>query len=218
MSNTVVGFTIQIDGIQSINQLNSEINQTKEAMNALDISTEEGRKEFEQLSQTLGKMTAQQKALRKAQDDVNKSFLEESSLGDYDKASAKLNKLRKEFKNAALDGSKSADQLDRMQKEIQQLDKTLKNVDGQVGQFQRNVGNYPKTFSRVTRSLTQAIPGFEAFSSTLKDGEGRFSGFGKALIGGFVAFQAVKLVGQAMKRLDEFISKINETKEVVANF
>jgi hypothetical protein len=218
MANTVVGFTIQIDGIQSINQLNSEINQTKEAMNALDISTEEGRKEFEQLSQTLGKMTAQQKALRKAQDDVNKSFLEESSLGAYDKASAKLNKLRKEFKNAALDGSKSADELDRMQKEIQQLDKTLKNVDGQVGQFQRNVGNYPKTFSRVTRSLTQAIPGFEAFSSTLKNGEGRLSGFGKALIGGFVAFQAVKLVGQAMKRLDEFISKINETKEVVANF
>ena len=78
MANTVVGFTIQIDGIQSINQLNSEINQTKEAMNALDISTEEGRKEFEQLSQTLGKMTAQQKALKKAQDDVNKSFLEES--------------------------------------------------------------------------------------------------------------------------------------------
>jgi uncharacterized coiled-coil DUF342 family protein len=133
MANTVVGFTIQIDGIQSINQLNSEINQTKEAMNALDISTEEGRKEFEQLSQTLGKMTAQQKALRKAQDDVNKSFLEESSLGAYDKASAKLNKLRKEFKNAALDGSKSADELDRMQKEIQQLDKTLKKLTGRSG-------------------------------------------------------------------------------------
>lgn len=218
MSNTVVGFTIQIDGIQSINQLNSEINQTKEAMNALDISTEEGRKEFEQLSQTLGKMTAQQKALRKAQDEVNKSFLEESSLGAYDKASAKLNRLRKEFKNAALDGSKSAEEIDKLQKEIQQLDKTLKNVDGQVGQFQRNVGNYPKTFSRVTRSLTQAIPGFEAFSSTLKDGEGKLTGFGKALIGGFVAFQAVKLIGQAMKRLDEFITKINETKEIVAEF
>jgi hypothetical protein len=218
MANTVVGFTIQIDGIQSINQLNSEINQTKEAMNALDISTEEGRKEFEQLSQTLGKMTAQQKALRKAQDEVNKSFLEESSLGAYDKASAKLNRLRKEFKNAALDGSKSADEIDKLQKEIQQLDKTLKNVDGQVGQFQRNVGNYPKTFSRVTRSLTQAIPGFEAFSSTLKDGEGRLTGFGKALIGGFVAFQAAKLIGQAMKRLDEFISKINETRETVAEF
>ena len=202
MSNTVVGFTIQIDGIQSINQLNSEINQTKEAMNALDISTEEGRKEFEQLSQTLGKMTAQQKALRKAQDDVNKSFLEESSLGAYDKASAKLNRLRKEFKNAALGGSKSAAEMEKLSTEIKQLDATLKNVDKNVGQFQRNVGNYPKTFSKVTGSLTRAIPGFEAFSSVLRDGDKNLTGFGKALIGGFVAFQAVKLVGQAMKRLD----------------
>jgi hypothetical protein len=215
MSNTVVGFTIQIDGIQSINQLNSEINQTKEAMNALDISTEEGRKEFEQLSQTLGKMTAQQKALRKAQDEVNKSFLEESSLGAYDKASAKLNRLRKEFKNAALDGSKSAEELDKLQKEIQQLDKTLKNVDGQVGQFQRNVGNYPKTFQRIQRSLMATIPGFEMFSTQLRNSEGNISGFGKALIGGFVAFQAANLIGRAIGQLDEFNKKITETRNTV---
>ena len=218
MANTIVGFTINIDGIQSINQLNSEIKQTKEAMNALDLSTEEGNKAFQELSQTLGKMTAQQKALKKAQDDVNKSFLEESSLGAYDAASAKLNRLRKEFKNAALDGSKSADELDKLQREIQQLDRTLKQVDGNVGQFQRNVGNYPRTFSRVTRSLTQAIPGFEAFSSTLRDGEGRLSGFGKALIGGFVAFQAANLVIKAIGKLSEFIDKINETRETVAAF
>ena len=218
MANTIVGFTINIDGIQSINQLNSEIKQTKEAMNALDLSTEEGNKAFQELSQTLGKMTAQQKALKKAQDDVNKSFLEESSLGAYDAASAKLNRLRKEFKNAALDGSKSADELDKLQIEIQQLDRTLKQVDGNVGQFQRNVGNYPRTFSRVTRSLTQAIPGFEAFSSTLRDGEGRLSGFGKALIGGFVAFQAANLVIKAIGKLSEFIDKINETRETVAAF
>jgi hypothetical protein len=218
MSNTIVGFTINIDGIQSINQLNAEIKATQQAMNALDLSTEEGNKAFQELSQTLGKMTATQKALKKAQDDVNKSFLPEKAVGAYDALSAKLNKLRKEFKNAALDGSKTTEELDAMQKEIQQLDKTLKNVDGQVGQFQRNVGNYPKTFAKVTRSLLQSIPGFEAFNSTLRDGEGRLTGFGKALIGGFVAFQAAKLVGQAMKRLDEFISKINETRETVAEF
>ena len=218
MSNTIVGFTIQIDGVNSINQLNAEIKQTQAAMNALDLSTEQGNKEFQELSQTLGKLTATQKGLKKAQDDVNKSFLPEKSLGAYDKASAQLNKLRKEFKNAALDGSKTTEELDRMQKEIQQLDQTLKKVDGQVGQFQRNVGNYPRTFSRVTRSLNQAIPGFEAFSSSLRNGEGRLTGFGKALIGGFVAFQAVKLVGAAIKKMDEFVSKINETREAVAEF
>jgi hypothetical protein len=215
MSNTVVGFTIQIDGIQSINQLNAEIKQTKEAMNALDLSTEEGNKAFQELSQTLGKMTAQQKALKKAQDDVNKSFLPEKAVGAYDQLSAKLNKLRKEFKNAALDGSKTTDELDKMQKEIQQLDKTLKNVDGQVGQFQRNVGNYPRTFQRVTRSLQQAIPGFEAFSQQLRNSEGGLSTFGKALIGGFLAFQAANLVGKAIGQLDEFNKKITETRNTV---
>jgi hypothetical protein len=215
MSNTVVGFTINIDGIQSINQLNAEIKQTKESMNALDLSTEEGNKAFQELSQTLGKMTAQQKALKKAQDDVNKSFLPEKAVGAYDQLSAKLNKLRKEFKNAALDGSKTTEELDKMQKEIQQLDKTLKNVDGQVGQFQRNVGNYPRTFQRVTRSLQQAIPGFEAFSQQLRNSEGGLSSFGKALIGGFLAFQAANLVGKAIGQLDEFNKKITETRNTV---
>lgn len=218
MSNTIVGFTIQIDGVNSINQLNTEIKETKAAMNALDLSTEQGNKEFQELSQTLGRMTAQQKALRKAQDDVNKSFLEESSLGAYDKASAKLNKLRKEFKNAALDGSKSASELEKMQKEINQLDQTLKKVDGQVGQFQRNVGNYPRTFQRITRSLYAAIPGFEAFSGQLRTTEGGLSTFGKALIAGFVAFQAVNLIGRAIGQLDEFNKKINETRNTVQTF
>jgi hypothetical protein len=218
MANTIVGFTIEIDGIQSINQLNEGIKDTKKAMNDLDLSTEAGQKQFEELSQTLGKMTAQQKALRKAQDDVNKSFLPEKAIGAYDKASAELNKLRKEFKNAALDGSKTTAELDKMQKEIQQLDQTLKKVDGQVGQFQRNVGNYPKTFQRITRSLNQAIPGFEAFSSTLKNSEGRLTSFGVALVAGFVAFQAANLINRAITNLEEFNKKVIETRNTVMEF
>lgn len=218
MANTVVGFTINIDGIQSINQLNAEIKATKEAMNALDLSTEEGNKAFQELSQTLGKMTAQQKALKKAQDDVNKSFLPEKAVGAYDAAAAKLNKLRKEFKNASLDGSKTADELENLRVEIIALDSSLKKIDGQAGQFQRNVGNYPKTFSRLSRSLMSTIPGFEAFNSVLRDGDDKLTGFGKALIGGFVAFQAANLVIKAIGKLNEFIEKINETRDTVATF
>jgi len=215
MANTVVGFTIQIDGINSINDLNEAIKETKTSMNALDITTEAGKKEFNELSKTLGELTAQQKALKKAQDDVNKSFLPEKAVGAYDALSAQLNKLRKEFKNAALDGSKTTEELDKMQKEIQQLDKTLKNVDGQVGQFQRSVGDYPRTFQKITRSLYTAIPGFEAFSEQLKTSEGRITTFGKALIGGFLAFQAASGINRAIGQLDEFNKKIQETRDIV---
>jgi hypothetical protein len=218
MAQTVVGFTIEIDGINSINSLNAAISDTTKQMNALDLTTEEGKKEFKELSETVGKLTAQQKALKKAQDDVNKSFLEESSLGAYDKASAKLNRLRKEFKNAALDGSKSAEELDKLKKEIQQLDQTLKKADAQVGQFQRNVGNYPKTFARVTRVIYASIPGFEAFAGQLRNSEGNLNTFGKALTIGFVAFQAANLINKAITNLEEFNKKVNETRMTVMEF
>lgn len=215
MSNTVVGFTIDIDGIQTINQLNEAISKTKKEMKDVSLATEEGRQEYAEMGTKLGKLEAQSKALKKAQDDLNKSFLPEKSIGAYDKASAQLNKLRKEFKNAALDGSKSAAELDKMQKEIQDLDKTLKKVDGQVGQFQRNVGNYPRTFQRVQRSLMATIPGFEAFSTQLRNSEGNITSFGKALIAGYLAFQAVNKIGAAIGKLDEFNKKMEETRNTV---
>lgn len=219
MSNTVVGFTISVDGISSINELNQEIKQTKAAMNALNLTTEEGQKEYAELAQTLGKLTSEQKVLRKQQDDLNKSFMDANkNLGAYDKASAELNKLRKEFKNAAFDGSKTSKEMAELKGRIQELDQSLKKADGQVGQFQRNVGNYPMTFRKVNRALMQSIPGFEMFSGVLRDGEGKISGFGKALIGGFLIFQGAKQIMRAIASLDEFNKKINETRDTVSKF
>jgi DNA repair exonuclease SbcCD ATPase subunit len=125
--------------------------------------------------------------------------------------------LRKQYKSLSAAERDSA-KGQQLKDKINQLDTELKKIDASTGQFQRNVGNYPKTFAMINRSLTRAIPGFEAFSAQLKDSEGRLNLFGKALIGGFVAFQAAKLIGQAIKRLDEFITKINETKQTVAEF
>jgi len=90
MSNTVVGFTIQIDGIQSISQLNAAIKQTNAEINDLDQTTEEGAQQIGELRNKLGQLVAQQKALKKAQDDVNKSFLPEKAVGAYDALAAKL--------------------------------------------------------------------------------------------------------------------------------
>lgn len=219
MSNTVVGFTISVDGISSINELNQEIKQTKAAMNALNLTTEEGQKEFAALSEKLGRLTAEQKVLKKQQDDLNKSFMDANkNLGAYDKAAAELNKLRKEFKNAAFDGSKTAEEMAALKKRIQELDSSIKKADGEVGQFQRNVGNYPMTFRRVQRALMQTIPGFEMFSDILRDGEGKISGFGKALIGGFMVFQGAKQIMRAIHQLDEFNKKIIETRDTVQKF
>ena len=52
-----------------------------------------GTEEYAAAQRKLAKLTAEKKAAKKAQDDLNKSYLEQSNaLGSYDKLSAKLNR------------------------------------------------------------------------------------------------------------------------------
>ncbi len=215
MANKIVGFTINIDGIQSINELNAAIKQTEAELKKLATGTQA----YADKAEELAKLKAEQKAIKKQQDDLNKSFLETSNaLGAYDKLSNKLNRLRKEYKDLVVSEKGATEEAQNLLAEIQKLDKQLKDVDASAGQFQRNVGNYPKTFAKITRSLLTTVPGFEAFNDMLRDGEGNLTGFGKALIGGFVAFQAGKFIVGAVGQLNDLVKKIDETKNAVANF
>lgn len=213
-----IGLKIEIDGLSQITKEVTSLEQQLKGLNDQLKNTEVGSEEYIKLKNQILLTNDALKDARKGQRD----FIKDAKAADFEKGSyLDLNKqlidLKKQYKSLSAAERESAKGKELVTK-IQQLDTELKRIDGNIGQFQRNVGNYPKTFQLVTRSLTRSIPGFEAFSSTLKDAEGNLSLFGKALIGGFLAFQGAKLLDQAFKKLDEFISKINETKETVAEF
>jgi hypothetical protein len=71
----------------------------------------------------------------------------------YNKLSARLNELRKNYKDLAVAGNENSASARKMKAEIDSLDKTLKRVDGNVGQFQRNVGNYSSAFGKMQGML-----------------------------------------------------------------
>jgi len=213
MANTNIGFTINIEGIDNIDQLNKEIKQTNKELNSLTKGTEE----YAQTAEKLAKLKAEQKALRKEQTELTKSFLETSSaLGAYDKASAKLNRLRKEFKNLAIEGKESSKRGKELRMEIEKLDTQLKKTDKSVGQFQRNVGNYPRVFGQSTKAIFKQIPALDKLNKRLEKTTGVSNVLGKALVGGFVAFQTAKVVVQVAQQLDELIKKIDETRNAVS--
>jgi hypothetical protein len=150
MANTVVGFSIQIDGIDTLGQLNQEIKATKKEMDNLTVGTEE----YAAAQKKLAKLTAEKKAAQKAQDDLNKSYLEQSdALGSYDKLSAKLNRLRKDYKDLAASGKANTEEGKALLKTIQDLDTELKDIDASVGQYQRNVGNYGSAFDEAATAM-----------------------------------------------------------------
>jgi hypothetical protein len=92
---------------------------------------------------------------------INKELVNDS-LGltdEYQKQSKRLNVLRKEYKNLILTQGKATKETNELLKEIRKLDQELKDVDASTGQFQRNVGNYPK----VTETAKQGFSSLSGF-------------------------------------------------------
>ena len=203
MANTVIGFSIQVDGINTINDLNNAIKDTQKQVDGLVVGT----KEWIAASEKLAKLKAEQKAIKKQQDDYNKSLLETSNaLGAYDRASAKLNRLRKEYKNLAIEGKAATAEGKALKKEIDSLDATLKKADANVGQFQRNVGNYPKVFNLAGRGLRR-------YAGVLEDTEGKLGAFGIATIGAFAAFKAASAIIKVIGDLNAFNKELDRTEQ-----
>ena len=213
MANTSIGFTINIEGLSTIEQLNEEIKKTNQELKEAEV----GSKKYAATAERLAKLKAEQKALRKNQTELTKSFLETSdALGAYDKASAKLNRLRKEFKNLAIEGKATSKRGKELTAEIQRLDKQLKETDKTVGQFQRNVGNYPRVFGQSTKAIFKQIPALDKLNQRLEKTTGVSNILGKALVGGFIAFKAAGVLVDLFQQFDELIKKVDEVRNSVA--
>lgn len=95
----------------------------------------------------------------------------------YNKVQTKLNSLSNEYKNLAtkkeLGLSLTAKEEQRyasLQTRIQNYDKTLKAVDGTMGKYQRNVGNYAGAFNPLSNSINQLTREMPAFTYSVQTG------------------------------------------------
>ena len=85
---------------------------------------------------------------------VKAEIIENSRLSsEYERQSAKLNRLRKNLKNLILTEGEGSAKTKKLALEVGKLDTKLKNADAAAGQFQRNVGNYPKGLSKAVGAL-----------------------------------------------------------------
>jgi len=216
MATTDVGFKINIEGIDTIGKLNQEIKNTEKSLKDLTVGTEE----YTQTAEKLAKLKAEQAGIKKQQDDLNKSFKETSgALGAYDQLSAKLNRLRKEYKDLEVSGQGASKGGKELRKEIIALDTQLKATDAKVGQFQRNVGNYPDIFGGATESIIE--------TSGALGGLGGPAGMAaKAIQGVGVAIRfmlgpigvAITIIGLIVASIQAFFKSSEEGQDALARF
>ncbi len=121
-------------------------------------------------------------AQRKQNQAIKAEVIENSKLStEYEKQSAKLNRLRKNLKNLILTEGEGSAKTKKLALEVSKLDKRLKGADAAAGQFQRNVGNYPK-------GLSKAVGALKNFAGALGITAG-IAGVVAALKGAFTTFK-----------------------------
>ena len=118
-------------------------------------------------------------------------------VGEYEKQSRALIKLRKEYKNLAVAGKENTKEAEDLLQKVVELDTKLKDVDKSVGQTQRNVGNY-------TDAINDAVGSTGAFSESMVgaiDKSGKLSEITEKLKG---------IIGLLSKAKDKLTDETNE--------
>jgi len=159
-----VGKKSPLKDAKDVEKFTNEVKQLEDATKSLTDLEKQEAKLKEKLIMLTKEEAINQAKLRVQVQERNKVLKEEAKeqlgvLSTYQKQSKALNELRKKYKNLVLEQGKNAEGAKELKKEIQELDKALKDVDAEVGQYQRDVGNYEKVNEKAKNSYS-SLSGF----------------------------------------------------------
>jgi len=206
----VIAFTVEVNGIQRAIQnqedLKKAVSDVKKTFETADFGTEQ----YKRAEKELVKLQADQKNLK---DETRKTAQEfevaaDKGQGSYRAINAELKKLRGEFREL---GAAERDAFGpELISQIQKLDKELKGIDANLGQFGRNVGNYESAFSAlggIDLASLLTVPGAIAATGAAFASAGQYIG---EFADEFVKLRGEisTLTGATGEDLDRFTSNI----------
>jgi hypothetical protein len=222
----VIGFQIVIDGLGKTVETATELKRAIADVNA-EIKKTTDVQEIKKLEAKLVDLKAAQMEVNKVVKEQIKSRNEEITATDkangaYRKLSKELNDQRNRYKDLAAAEQASSQEARDLIISIGQLDKKLKGIDANVGQFQRNVGGYTEALSNFFPKLsgtlgqvTGAIGGIQEGFANL----GKSSGALTTGLGGIgIALTAFQAISEIVGGLIEAARATQELSAQVTNF
>ena len=222
----VIGFQIVIDGLGKTVETATELKRAIADVNA-ELKKTTDVQEIKKLEAKLVDLKAAQMEVNKVVKEQIKSRNEEITATDkangaYRKLSKELNDQRNRYKDLAASEQASSQEARDLIISIGQLDKKLKGIDANVGQFQRNVGGYTEALSNFFPKLsgtlgqvTGAIGGIQEGFANL----GKSSGALSTGLGGIgIALTAFQAISEIVGGLIEAARATQELSAQVTNF
>lgn len=211
----VLGFTINIQGTEAAIENATDLRLAIQEINKQLKDPALTKPQYDKLEKQLIDLKARQKEVNaQIRDSVTQRRAElkaaEDNTGAYRQLSAQLTATRSKYKDLAAAGKENTEEARALQKEVIALDKRLKDIDGSVGQFQRNVGDY-------TNAIKNAIPAIGQFSDGIEAIGQQTTRVGKAIATSFFIFELINQLVQGVQAISEFAEEFRQLQGQIQN-
>ena len=199
---------LTVDAVKSMADLRKAISDTKEALNGMELGSEEYQR-------TLSELIKEQNLMRGAMNGTTASMddLKEAADGTAQSYNGLVNKmadLTREFRTTT-DEVKRAN----LGQQIKAINDQLKEMDAMRGNFQRNVGDYFNQTSAAMKSVIKDLPSaLDKVKGPLRDIEGTMGLMGTHPILGIIGLLA-PLIAEIAKGVKENESAMAGVKKLM---
>lgn len=201
--------------ITAIQALDEGISGLTKEVSALQQKQKEGQALTEAETKQLIEQKAQLKSLQSDRQQQEKQLINlnkslNSNTGSYNELTTAVNAAKARLKELPID--QTSEEFRKLQQFVSNGTNKLKDFDKQIGDNQRNVGNYPKSFNKATASikdLEQEIVRLNEVASTLDINSEEFK------LATTSANELQTTIFQATGKIDEFGNREpkNQTKK-----
>ena len=199
---------LTVEAVKSMADLRKAISDTKEALNGMELGSEEYQR-------TLAELIKEQNLMRGAMNGTTASMddLKEAADGTAQSYNGLVNKmadLTRQFRT-----TKDAAERANLGAQIKEINDQLKEMDAMRGNFQRNVGDYFNQTSAAMKSVIKDLPSaLDKVKGPLRDIEGTLGLMGTHPILGIIGLLA-PLLAQIVKDLKENETAMAGVKKIM---
>lgn len=239
MANETKIIEIKIDAsqaIQTIVQLDTEIDKLKKNQDELKKSGQKNSEQYQENAIKIKEYSAQKRIL---QSEVQKEIKgTQDAMGAYAKLQIEYTKAAQKAKDLAAQHGVGNAKTQEATKKANDLNNKLKEIDASMGNHQRNVGNYAEALSGLNGNFVNNITVIKNFASSagglsgaVNTAKGSIAAFGKqllsllanpvvAIIAGIVAVfmilkNAISENGQATAKFNQILAPFKLILEIV---
>lgn len=200
-----------------LSKITTELAKVSAAQKELNKSEKDGIISSQDAIKKRSELIEQERTLKIAKQDLTKTLsIEEkmsvSALNSYENLSQQLELLKRAFRQLN-EEEKSSDIGKILSENIQELDAHLKDIDADMGQFQRNVGNYAIANDKATVSVEDITNALKNEARTINEAEEQNKLLNKAIKQvDLSSDKAADEIEKYSKKIEENNKKIKEAK------